>query len=130
MSKAEEAFVLQNPSMIILRHRSLETIQIAKGTFFTAQEQAAPQPPGTRHTTPSAGPGTPSPPGRRRACWEIQSTSGRYASYWKAILFKNEVLENPLRLTCDKHQRKVSVSLLHSLCVNGPLPVLPCRVLW
>ena len=79
-------------------------------------------PPRTRHTKP--------PPFRRRACWEIQSTSVRYASYWKAILFKNEILENPLRLTCDKHQRKVSLSLLHSLCVNGPLPVLPCRVLW
>ena len=32
------------------------------------------------------------PPGgdtRRRACWEIRSTHGRYASYWNAILFSN-----------------------------------------
>ena len=26
------------------------------------------------------------PPPRRRACWEIRSTRGRYASYWNAIL--------------------------------------------
>ena len=24
----------------------------------------------------------------RKACWEIRSTSGRYASYWNAILFE------------------------------------------
>ena len=44
-------------------------------------------PPGTRYTPP--GPGTLP----RRACWEIRSTRGRYASYWNAILFSNE-LEN------------------------------------
>ena len=27
------------------------------------------------------------PPPGSRACWEIRSTSGRYASYWNAILF-------------------------------------------
>ena len=37
-------------------------------------------PPGTRHPT-----GT-SPPPQSSACWEIRSTSGRYASYWNAIL--------------------------------------------
>ena len=26
-------------------------------------------------------------PPQRRACWEIRSTRGRYASYWNAILF-------------------------------------------
>ena len=26
-------------------------------------------------------------PSNRRACWEIRSTRGRYASYWNAILF-------------------------------------------
>ena len=26
-------------------------------------------------------------PPRRRACWEIRSTRGQYASYWNAILF-------------------------------------------
>ena len=34
---------------------------------------------------PPPGPGT--PPSGSRACWEIRSTSGRYASYWNAILF-------------------------------------------
>ena len=29
---------------------------------------------------------TPHPPGS--ACWEIRSTSGRYSSYWNAILFR------------------------------------------
>ena len=43
-------------------------------------------------TTPP-GPGTPwektppwSRPPKSSACWEIRSTSGRYASYWNAIL--------------------------------------------
>ena len=31
------------------------------------------------------GPGT--PPSRSRACWEIRSTSGWYASYWNAFFF-------------------------------------------
>ena len=58
-------------------------------------------PPGTRYTpgdqvhTPS-GPGTPPQdqvparqvhPLRSSACWEIRATSGRYASYWNAILY-------------------------------------------
>ena len=38
-----------------------------------------PDPPKTRHP-----PGPDSP--LRSACWEIWSTSGRYASYWNAIL--------------------------------------------
>ena len=38
-------------------------------------------PSGTRHTPP--GPGT--HPSRSRACWEIRSTSGWYASYWNAF---------------------------------------------
>ena len=44
-----------------------------------------PDPPGTRHPP---GPVTPLGPGTplSRACWEIRSTSGRYASYWNAIL--------------------------------------------
>ena len=55
-----------------------------------------PHPPWTRYTPR---PGTPSPwtrytpqdqvpPPRGTACWEIRSTSGRYASYWNAILFR------------------------------------------
>ena len=41
-------------------------------------------------TTPSRSgtpPGTRQAPPRSRAYWEIRSTSGRYASYWNAILF-------------------------------------------
>ena len=37
-------------------------------------------PPGSRH------PPTP----QWKACWEIQSTSGRYASYWNAFLFSRD----------------------------------------
>ena len=40
-------------------------------------------PPPGADTTPR--PGTP----LRSACWEIRSTSGRYASYWNAILLVN-----------------------------------------
>ena len=40
----------------------------------TPQEQTPPSP-WSRH------------PPRHRACWEIWSTRGRYASYWNAILF-------------------------------------------
>ena len=32
-------------------------------------------------------PGTRHPPTPHRACWEIRSTRGWYASYWNAILF-------------------------------------------
>ena len=41
--------------------------------------------------TPGADPPDQAPPGsdtpQRSACWEIQATSGRYASYWNAVLF-------------------------------------------
>ena len=39
-----------------------------------------PQPP---RADTSPGPGNPDP----SACWKIRATSGRYASYWNAILF-------------------------------------------
>ena len=41
-------------------------------------------------TTPP-GPEAFSPPPRPSACWEIRATSRRYASYWNAILFINEI---------------------------------------
>ena len=44
--------------------------------------QNAPTPPDHTPTPP-----TMQPPPRHRACWEIRSTRGRYASYWNAILF-------------------------------------------
>ena len=56
-------------------------------TRYTPQDQVHPpdqaRPPGTRYTP--LGPDTPP---RCRACWEILSTRGRYASYWNAILLK------------------------------------------
>ena len=49
-------------------------------------------PPKSRHPPEQTPPRADTPPKeqtppRRRACWEIQSTCGRYASYWNAILF-------------------------------------------
>ena len=61
------------------------------GVCLSACWDAAP--PRTRHPprdqTPQdqAPPPGPGPPTRHRACWEIRSTCGRYASYWNAILF-------------------------------------------
>ena len=49
--------------------------------------------PGTPHPSPLAqsmlGDTVPHPPPRRRACWEIRSTRGWYASYWNAILYSH-----------------------------------------
>ena len=45
-------------------------------------------PPGSRHCPPQrADTPPPNTPPQCRACWEIRSTRGRYASYWNAILF-------------------------------------------
>ena len=52
----------------------------------TPSDQAPPQ---TRHT-PVPWEQTPpdqAPPSQRSACWEMRTTSGRYASYWNAILY-------------------------------------------
>ena len=57
-------------------------------TPFPRTRQAPPTPGPGRHPPPRTrhplGSGTPPP--TRRAYWEIQSTSGRYASYWNAFL--------------------------------------------
>ena len=62
------------------------------GTRYTPQDQVHPP----RDQVHPPGPGTPprpgTPPGTRyptwhRACWEIRSTRGRYASYWNVFLF-------------------------------------------
>ena len=55
-------------------------------------DQASPRPgaPRTRHPPQTRHPQTRHPlyqPPRHRACWEIRSTRGWYASYWNAILF-------------------------------------------
>ena len=46
------------------------------------------QTPSPWEQTPPKGPDIPleQTPPRHRACWEIRSTRGRYASYWNAIL--------------------------------------------
>ena len=51
----------------------------------TPQDQV--HPPGQVHPRDQVHPLGPGTPPRRRACWEIRSMSGRYASYWNAILF-------------------------------------------
>ena len=43
-------------------------------------------PPRSRQPPPEQTPPKSRPP-HRRACWEIRSTRGRFASYWNAILF-------------------------------------------
>ena len=48
------------------------------------------------------GPATPhahqTRPPRRRTCWEIRSTLGRYASYWNAILFSCSFWQNVCKI--------------------------------
>ena len=48
-------------------------------------EQTPPRPDTPRPDTP-LGADTPTPP-RCRACWEIRSTRGQYATFWNAMLF-------------------------------------------
>ena len=57
------------------------------------QEQTPPEQTPPLRQTPwkQTPPRADTPP--RRACWEIRSTRGRYASYWNAILFNTEVNE-------------------------------------
>ena len=59
-------------------------------------------PPRSRHP-PGADPPEQTPRTRPpwcRACWEIRSTHGRYASYWNAILFFNIIKSKGNFLVC------------------------------
>ena len=57
------------------------------GRYPLPQDQA---PPRARHPSePGTPPGTRHHPPQSRACWEIRSTSRRYASYCNAFLFSN-----------------------------------------
>ena len=60
--------------------------------------EAAPHPPPLDHRQALPSPRTtgrhPLPPPQRSACWEIRATSGRYASYWNAILFNFRFCRN------------------------------------
>ena len=44
-------------------------------------------PPPQKHTPPRSRPPLEADPPPHKACWEIRSTHGRYASYWDAFLF-------------------------------------------
>ena len=44
-----------------------------------------------RADPPISRPPRQTPPPLHSACWEIRATSGRYASYWNAYLFSDEV---------------------------------------
>ena len=95
-------------------------------------------PPGTRYTpqtryTPP-GPDTPprtrySPPDqvhpRHRACWEIRSTRGRYASYWNAFLLQRNFKDNFrfCLVWCDP-SKVVTLAMTDWDQNNGPGPVL------
>ena len=48
----------------------------------------------TTHPSPQHPPWYQAPP-PSRACWEIRSTSGRYASYWNAILLVYVINQSP-----------------------------------
>ena len=76
-------FIFSQASVILSRGSTWAGTPPA--TRYTLLDQVHPQtrytPPGTRYTP--RGPGTPS---RTSACREIRATSGRYASYWNAIL--------------------------------------------
>ena len=52
---------------------------------------------GIPHPLDQATPRTRHPPGCR-ACWEIRSTRGQYASYWNAILFGMIFAENYMKM--------------------------------
>ena len=65
-------------------------------------------PPGTSPPGPGPPGADPPQPGtpqqqtpRSRACWEIRSTNGRYASYWNAIL----LCLQPFCFACMNHKR-------------------------
>ena len=46
-----------------------------------------------RHPSGSDSPGSRSPPPQHSAFWEMRTTSGRYASYWNAILLTENVYD-------------------------------------
>ena len=90
-------------------------------TRHTPPDQASSRPGTPPDQAPPPGPGTPGPgtpqtrhsptpppgqactpltrhPPRCRACLEIRSTRGRYASYWNAILFGKNFAENCMKM--------------------------------
>ena len=76
---------------------------------YTPRDQRqAPPPRDQRHAPPRDQRQAP-PPGSRHpqhsACWEIRATSGRYASYWNAILFHSYLL-NPKQNTSKQTAKR------------------------
>ena len=75
-----------------------------------------PPPPGTRPRPRPCTPRADNPPGTRHplrsACWKIRSTSGWYASYWTAILFRISYLTKCLvHWKLDKNITQISHDL-------------------
>ena len=75
-----------------------------------------PPPPRSRHTPRSRDP-------LRSACWEKRSTSGRYASYWNAILFHHTFWKVICFIFLDKIFETMDIPtkgvLLHLLLNNS-----------
>ena len=74
---------------VIFLHLSVILFTVGEGGLPQGMLGFAPPPeqtphPGSRHPLEQTHPWSRHPP--CSACWEIRSTSGRYASYWNAIL--------------------------------------------
>ena len=80
------------------------------------QTRQAPAPPGQA--------GTPSPE-QIRAYWEIRSTSGRYASYWKAVLFFN-MLTNICEHDAHDTRAVFEIQLMLSLFLKCHISIKTC----
>ena len=76
-----------------------------------------PPPTRGRHTHPRNGGRHPP---QHSACWEIRPTSGRYASYWNAILLCFVLLFSEIRIICTNqwnpgHVTKRTLSAFHGV---------------
>ena len=90
----------------------------------TPQTRYAPLGPGTPPREQPPGPGTPP---QCRACWEIRSTCGRYASYWNAILFS----KSAFKWTVDDWNRfKLIVNRLNGFHDETVIVTSPQWKLW
>ena len=75
------------PEQISLRSRQPPWSRHPPGAdVSTPPKQTPPRSRYHPRSTPPPPPPEQTPPPRCRACWEIRSTRGRYASYWNAIL--------------------------------------------
>ena len=63
-------------------------------------------------------PGDQAPPPQSRACWEIRSTSGWYASYWNAILFPIVPVPFPGSGPLQCEQESISLGCVPPACAD------------